>query len=165
MIYIKIYIKKKLPVFSLFTYDNFGYVAWEITIWKSSVCEKVFPRDARNAYYTHVRFPNRFPLSRTRPSARDSGHDRRWIEQWILQKLRANRPCGRARGPARQTWFVRWGGGRGSNCSRDEKTEHNARTRRTKRRTMIFRYIRTDVHKSRRYDIGQSSPMRPRQRP
>lgn len=93
-------------------------------------------------------------------AVRERFRSRSAIEQWILQKLRANRPYGRAYGPTDKHCSCE-----GLNCSRDEKTEHNARVRRTKRRTMIFRYIRTDVHKSRRYDIGQSSPMRPRQRP
>lgn len=87
--------------------------------------------------------------------ARRRFRSRSAIEQWILQKLRANRALTIGPVGPRQTLFVR-----GANCSRDEKTEHNTRARRAKRRTMIFRYIRTDVHKSRRYDIGQSSPMR-----
>lgn len=46
----------------------------------------------------HIRFPNRFPLSRVRSLARDSGHDRR-SHNGILQKLRANRPYGRGPRP------------------------------------------------------------------
>lgn len=72
-------ILKKLLVFCLpVTYNNSRYVAPEEPRTENSLhARECFLSRRGNAYYTHVRFPNRFPLSRTRPPARDSGHDRR----------------------------------------------------------------------------------------
>lgn len=76
-----------------------------------------------NAYYTHVRFPNRFPLSRTRPPARNSGHDPRSNNGSFRNCGQIGVTAGR-RGPAPNIVHG------GTNCSRDEKTEYHARDER-----------------------------------
>lgn len=107
-IYIKTYIKKKLPVFSLLYMiisdtSHLGNHDLEILGMRESVSSR------REKCILHTRtISQSFPIVANAP-ARERFRSRSAIEQWILQKLRANRPYGRARGPA--TNIVRAGGG------------------------------------------------------
>jgi len=134
-------------------YPRFSFVTCEscirretAAIKKFSVCRRSSRVSSRECIL-HIRFPNRFPLSRARSAARDSSHDRR-SHNGILQKLRVNRPYGHGSRP------------RGKHCSyrtspfvvKRRSTMHAERQRRSaERRANDEQWssgIRTDVHKS-----------------